>query len=210
MNVPIIALRRSILTLAVLLAACAAPDKPVTLLTLPPRLDTPPPAPLDAARVLQIGRVSIPEYLSARSARYRADDSSLRPWPSTVWAERLEISLTRDLAAALRTRLPGWQVCDDHCPAPPSHRLTVDLTVLEHQRSRAELQSQAHWSWQPTTRGSAAVAGQRSGLIRGLADTPQAGATAMAAWVDMLAGSIAAQIGGDAAALRPSSPTPPL
>lgn len=198
------ALRRATLTLAVLLAACAAADKQTTLLTLPPRLETPAQTPLDAARVLQIDRVSIPEYLSARSARYRADDSSLRPWPSTVWAERLEVSLTRDLAAALRTQLPGWQVCDDHCPAAPSHRLTVDLTVLEHQRSRAELQSQARWSWQPSTRGSAAVAGQRSGVIRGLADTPQAGATAMAAWVDLLASSIAAQVRGEPAA----SPAP--
>lgn len=182
--------------LALLLAACAAPSPQVTLLTLPPRLDTPPPAPLDTSRVLQVGRVAIPEYLSARSARYRADDSSLTTWPATVWAERLELSLTRDLAAALRTRLPGWQVCEEHCPAPASHRLSLDLTVLEHVRSRGELQAQARWSWQPSARGATAVAGQRSGLVRGLADTPQAGATAMANWMDTLAGAIAEQLQG--------------
>jgi uncharacterized lipoprotein YmbA len=187
-------LLRLALLATVVLAACAAPSLPVTLLTLPPRLETAAPAPLDPRRVLQIGRVAVPEYLSARSARYRADDSSLAAWPGTVWAERLEISLTRDLAAALRARLPGWQVCDDHCPAPPSHRLVVDLNVLEQVRSRGELQAQASWSWRPTARDGQAVTGQRSGLMRGLADTPQAGAVAMAAWVDSLATSIAAQL----------------
>lgn len=179
---------------AAALAGCAAPSPPVTLLTLPPRLESAAPAALDPQRVLQLGRVSVPEYLAARSARYRADDSSLSPWPGTVWAERLEISLTRDLAAALRTRLPGWQVCEDHCPAPPSHRLTVDLPVLEHVRSRGELQTQARWSWQAASSGSVPVAGQRSGVVRGLADTPQAGATAMAGWMDTLAAAVAEQL----------------
>lgn len=184
---------------ALALCGCAAPTPQVTLLTLPPRLDTPAPAPLDPARVLQLGRLDIPEYLSARSARYRADDSSLTAWPSTVWAERLEISLTRDLAAALRLQLPGWQVCEAHCPAPPSHRLSVNLPVLEHVRSRAELQAQATWSWQRADRSAPATAGQRSTLVRGLADTPQAGAGAMARWMDTLAGAIAAQLNAPAA-----------
>lgn len=182
-----------LLTIAAL-TGCAAPSPTVTLLTLPPRLDTAAPAPLDPQRVLQLGRVAVPEYLAARSARFRADDSSLSPWPGTVWAERLEISLTRDLAAALRTRLPGWQVCEAHCPATPSHRLTVDLPVLEQVRSRGELQAQARWSWQAAAHAAAPVAGQRSGLVRGLADTPQAGAVAMAGWMDTLATAIAAQL----------------
>lgn len=196
---PHLPIRPLLLCLAATLVftGCAAPTPPVTLLTLPPRLDTPPPTALDAHRVLQLGRVSIPEYLAARSARYRADDSSLAPWPGAVWAERLEISLTRDLAAALRTRLPGWQVCESLCPAAPSHRLTVDLPVLEQVRGRGELQAQARWSWQALAPGDPPpAAGQRSGLVRGLADTPQAGATAMANWMDTLAAAIAAQLQG--------------
>ena len=181
--------------LATVLAGCAAPAQQTTLLTLPPRLAAAPDAALDTTRVLQLARLTIPEYLTARSARYRADDNTLAPWPATVWAERLEVALTRDLAAALRLRLPGWQVCEDRCPAPPSHRLNVELSALEHQRSAHTLQAQARWSWQATSSPPPLpTAGQRNGTINGLADTPQAGAAAMAAWNDRLAEQIAEQI----------------
>lgn len=188
------------LTLATLLAACAAPAPQTTLLTLPPRLSAAPDAPLDPTRVLQLARLSIPEYLTARSARYRADDNTLAPWPATVWAERLEVALTRDLAAALRPRLPGWQVCDDHCPATPSHRLSVTLNALEHQRTARTLQAQARWSWQAIA-AHTSTAGQRSSALPVAADTAQAGAAAMAVWIDQLAEQIAQQI--------KAAPTPP-
>lgn len=194
---------------AISLAGCAAPPPATTLLTLPPRLASAPEAPLDATRVLQLARLTIPEYLTARSARYRADDHTLAPWPATVWAERLEVALTRDLAAALRLRLPGWQVCEDHCPATPSHRLTVELDALEHQRSAHTLQARAHWSWQAMAAQSAPpTTGQRSGTINGLADTPQAGAAAMAVWIDQLADTIAAPL--KQAATTTASTTAPL
>lgn len=178
---------------AALLAACAAPASHSTLLTLPPRVDTAPAAPLDAGRVLQLGRLAVPEYLTARSVRYRSDPSTLTTWPATVWAERLEVALTRDLGTALRQHLPGWQVCVDRCPAPPSHRLRVDLPVLEHLRSSHTLQAQAHWSWQAGHDGPA-VTGQREATLGPLADSPQAAAIAMAAWNDQLAEAIARQL----------------
>jgi len=178
---------------AALLAACAAPASRSTLLTLPPRGDTAPAAPLDPGRVLQLGRLTVPEYLTARSVRYRSDPSTLTAWPATVWAERLEVALTRDLGTALHQRLPGWQVCVDHCPVPPSHRVQVDLPVLEHLRSSHTLQAQAHWSWQ-AGHDSPAVTGQRAATLGPLADSPQAAAVAMAAWNDQLAEAIARQL----------------
>lgn len=186
------ALRFGLVCAAAWLAGCAAPAQHTTLLTLPPRLAPAPETALNPAQVLQVARLSIPEYLTARSARYRADDNTLMPWPATVWAERLEVALTRDLASALRQRLPGWQVCDELCPLPPSHRLQVTLSALEHQRSSRTLQAQARWSWQTIgPQAAAPTTGQRSGTITGLADSPQAGAAAMAAWMDQLADGIA-------------------
>ena len=94
--------------------------------------------------MLAVRRVSVPEYLETRRVRYRADDTTLSEWPNTFWAERFEISVTRELVAALRRGLPGWSVCEAACPdQPPNLHLQVDLAPLDFLRASRRLQLRA-------------------------------------------------------------------
>jgi len=128
---------------------------------------------------LALRRVSVPEYLESRRVRYRADDTTLSEWPNTFWAERFEISVTRELAAALRRGLPGWSVCEATCPdQPPNLNLQVELAPLDFMRASQRLQLRAR----VTVSGAASTTAQMRELaveIVAAADTPHAHAQAV-------------------------------
>ena len=138
------------LSLVVLLAGCASPAPPPVLLALPALAGAAAPgAPAAVAavpppRVLALRRIAIPEYLVARRVRYRADASTLAEWPHTFWAERIEVAVMREFAAALRQRLPGWTVCDAACAdLAPELNLQVELAPLDYLRSTRRLDARA-------------------------------------------------------------------
>ncbi len=136
---------------ACVLAACASSTPAPVLLTLPPALATAPtptgnlsasaaaPAP-----VLAVRRLNLPEYLVARRVRYRADASTLAEWPNTYWAERIEIGMSREFAAALRRQLPGWTLCNGQCgDLTPQLSLQIDFAPLDFVRATQKLQARA-------------------------------------------------------------------
>ena len=181
--------------LAFLLAACASGGgggRP-RLLTLPSA-----PAPTAAAvlpaRVLTLRRVELPEYLLSRHVRYRADAATLGEWPDAVWAERIEVGVTRELAAALRSRLPGWTVCDGTCVDGSAGDLVlrVGFAPFDVQRSTRRLQAQldAQASADGATRWRLQ---QRIDVALG-ADTPQAHAQAVADALGVTADAVAARL----------------
>ena len=135
-------------TLAALLAGCAASSPAPVLLTLPPvAMPTPAAAVLStpaAPPLLAVRRVNIPEYLVARRVRYRADAATLAEWPNTYWAERIEIGVSRQFVSALRQQLPGWTMCDTNCgDQAPLLTLQVDLVPMDYLRSAQKLQARA-------------------------------------------------------------------
>ena len=135
-------------TLAALLAGCAASSPAPVLLTLPPvAMPTPAAAVLGtpaAPPLLAVRRVNIPEYLVARRVRYRADAATLAEWPNTYWAERIEIGVSRQFVSALRQQLPGWTMCDTNCgDQAPLLTLQVDLVPMDYLRSAQKLQARA-------------------------------------------------------------------
>jgi uncharacterized lipoprotein YmbA len=135
------------LSLAALIAGCASPTPPPVLLALPALAGATPTAAGSAGvppRVLALRRVAIPEYLVARRVRYRADASTLAEWPHTFWAERIEVAVMREFAAALRQRLPGWTVCEAACAdLAPELNLQVDLAPLDYLRGARRLDARA-------------------------------------------------------------------
>jgi uncharacterized lipoprotein YmbA len=135
------------LSLAALIAGCASPTPPPVLLALPALAGATPTAAGSAGvppRVLALRRVAIPEYLVARRVRYRADASTLAEWPHTFWAERIEVAVMREFAAALRQRLPGWTVCEAACAdLAPELNLQVDLAPLDYLRGVRRLDARA-------------------------------------------------------------------
>jgi uncharacterized lipoprotein YmbA len=141
---------------ALILAGCSTPPPP-TLLSLPlpepvAAASLPASAPAPAAstaatpRALTVRRVGIPEYLQTDAVRYRLADNTLVEWPGTAWAERLEVGMTSHLALRLRQALPGWTVCDAHCPALSKGLvLIVDIAPLDYVRPAGTLRADVRW-----------------------------------------------------------------
>jgi uncharacterized lipoprotein YmbA len=185
--------------LAGLLAACASPSPAPVLLTLPATATASPGAAAESpgagasAPLLAVRRVNIPEYLVARRVRYRADASTLAEWPNTYWAERIEIGVSREFVAALRTHLPGWSLCDTNCgDESPTLSLQVDLVPLDYLRGTRKLQARARIVVSGTGAAPKALQAQEVAYeLPGHADTPQAQAQAMAMLIQQVAAAAA-------------------
>jgi uncharacterized lipoprotein YmbA len=180
------------------LLGCASPEAPrpalLTVSAAPPAAGSAAPSPATGRTVIVLRRVELPEYLLARRVRYRESASLLAEWPDTVWAERMEIGITRELAAALRQRLPGWTLCDGACAdgLPGEVLLYVDFSALDLRRASSRLQVAAHA--QSTHRGAAAWDWSQSFETPVRADTPQAHADAIGAALGTVADALAARL----------------
>lgn len=142
-----------------MLAACGSkPPRQWIALPLPaaePPASTSPTASMpgqglayDVTPVLVVRRLNVPEYMQTSSVRYRQSDSVLAEWPDVRWADRLEVGMTEHLVMRLRSRLPGWVVCDRQCPmAASAITLTVDLSPMDYVRSARELRTEARWTF---------------------------------------------------------------
>lgn len=182
------------LGLACALGACVSADPPPALLTLPAPSGPSGPSGASAAppatRLLSVKRVVIPEYLQARQVRYRIDDATLVSWPHIVWAERLEVSLTRSVVAALGQQLNGWTVCDGLCAGGgPQAQWVVELTQADWLRSTRTLR--ARWRWSLLAADGSRVLAQGQGQFDTAlsADTPLAYAQALARLAERMAQS---------------------
>lgn len=184
---------------ALLLGACAGNGPPPTLLTLPAgAVVSPTTSPTSAATggTLVVRRVSIPEYLQTRRVRYRADASTLQEWPQVSWAERLEVGVTRELAAALRRALPGWTICEGSCPEGQAQiSLQLDLRPLDLVRTEAALHASARWSLSQTGAAALPAPEHFDARIPVKADTPQGHAEAISAFLQALATKVAKRAG---------------
>jgi len=204
-----------------LVAGCASRAPDPLLVALPPieaaRLAAPgasATAPSAAssteqAPVLLVRRVSVPEYMASRRIRYWTDASTLAEWPDAYWAERLEIGITREYAAALRAALPGWTVCEGTCPdRAPTLTVTARFLRLDMLRQQRMLHT--------TVQIEIAAPGGASGTTsRGLdsiqrlatpsdADTVQGHAKA----ISHVLSTLGTRTANHALELRPGAPLP--
>ena len=186
--------------LAAVVAACASSSPAPVLLTLPPTgaLATAAVAPGEpaSAPLLAVRRVAIPEYLVSRRVRYRADAATLAEWPNTYWAERIEISVSREFVSALRQQLPGWTMCDTNCgDQMPGLNLQVSFVPMDFVRGARTLQARARI----TLSGASLPARELSTKdlsveIPAHADTAQAHAQAISTLIEKVAAEAAPMI----------------
>ncbi len=137
----------SLIVATLLVVGCASTPAP-TLLTLPaavmgsPAASVPAGVLTGASPVLALARIEVPEYLVSRRVRYRTNDATLAEWPDTYWAERIEVSLSREFVAALRDRLPIWRVCEANCgEMSPALGLRVVLNRMDYTRGDRSLKA---------------------------------------------------------------------
>ena len=187
------------LGVVLLLAGCAGAGGRPQLLTLP---SAPAPAASAAstlpARVLTLRRVELPEYLLSRHLRYRADAATLGEWPEAVWAERIEVGASRELAAALRARLPGWTVCDGACADGGAGDVVLRVAFAPFDVQRAARRLQAGMDAQASAGSATRWRLQQSLDVALGADTPQAHAQAIADALGRAADALAARLRADA------------
>ena len=149
---------------------------------------------------LAVRRVTLPEYLVSRRVRYRADAATLAEWPNTYWAERIEIGVAREFAAALRQQLPGWAVCDVNCgDAAPQLSLEVDLLAMDYLRGSQTLRARARITVRSRANGAAAPSRQAPAEELAIdlpvgADTAQAHAQAIAELIQQVARAAVLQV----------------
>lgn len=181
------------------LAGCAS-STPSTLLALP---DTAAIAsPLTSVRkvmasmpVAAVARLEIPEYLSSRRVRYKVDASTVGEWPGTYWAERIEVSFTREFTKSLQTRLPTWRLCEGSCTElSPVVSLVVVVSQMDYVRGEKKLYGAAKISINRQSSSQNALLGEeRRYEIIATGDSAQAQAQAIS--------ELLRQIAADAAAL---------
>lgn len=117
-------------TLLALLAGCAGAPPPRLMLLAN---DGAQPAETAAVRpLLVVRRVALPEYLDRRAFVYRSSASEVTPFDDVVWAERLDVSVTRWIVEQLATDLPAYEVASTvAAERRPALTLNVELQSFE-------------------------------------------------------------------------------
>lgn len=154
--------RRALAAAVVTTVAGCASNPSAVLLMLPPAVAAPstvaasstavasPATNRSASRVLSVSRIEVPEYLTTRRVRYRADASAVAEWPDTFWGERIEVGMSREFMAALHAQLPAWGLCEASCSEQsPTASLQVQLSRVDYMRSERRLRANARiavWS----------------------------------------------------------------
>lgn len=184
------------------LTGCGFSKEPVgVFLSLPLEMSTASPSASDPQPgrplpLLAVRRVQIPEYLHSTRVRYRDSAETLAEWPGIRWAERLEVSLTRQLSLALNLVTRPGTACDDNCASAPTlGSLQVSYLTLDHVRSAGQLHAQVNWRLTPSA-GSSAVPrlGQLTLMERVQPDSAAGQAAAMARLNTQVARQIAAAL----------------
>ncbi|WP_028310026.1 PqiC family protein [Derxia gummosa] len=192
-----------ILALAlVLLAGCAARAPSLQLVALP-AAPVASAAPQVNGLVLTLRRVALPEYLQSREVRFRDGAAGVTSWPGSVWAERVEVGATRELAIALRRALPAVLVCDSACAeAMPTRRvLAVDVVKLDVDRAARRLDSELRWSLlDPRSVQTAPVTGVVARSLPLDGDSAEAAARGLSALLGAAAEDVAQTLAARAAA----------
>lgn len=133
------------------IAGCASSAPEQHLLALPtPAFPDKASVPAQAGdtRWLQVGRLEIPEYWQSRAVRYR-EGNEVKTWENTVWAERVEVGLTRNLGIELEHALPApWQLCPQRCDGSARRpvRLLISLSPMDYDRNTQTLSAWAQWT----------------------------------------------------------------
>ncbi len=196
-------LRRHLLSLLCLIgvAGCASSLPPRRLIVVPsvpiaasasaPSLGGPSALAPTGLHVV-VGVVSVPEQLQHREVRYQGDMSVLKSWPDAIWAERIEVGLTRRLSQALYQASPaqGWWT---HEEEQAQARLLVDIQQLDIDPAQGRLSAMTRWGLvtrQGVTLASGSVRSQRVVVVHSAADQ----AMAMGEWVDGMAQEIVNQL----------------
>lgn len=182
--------------LTAMLVACGSTPVPRTLVIIPSAAE----ASATDARASGVQRgptagfevavlsVKLPEHWQRRGVLHLKGDAELEAWPDAIWAERVEIGMTRRLSQSLRQRAPefGWWPSEE-TQAP--RRLLVDVQQLDVMAQRGQLVSVLHWRL-IDRQGRVLGAGSQSQKLDVRVSGAQEEAQALGAWLDSVADAI--------------------
>ena len=81
--------------------------------------------------VIALKQISVPDYMDTTDILSRDGQNELKPSLTGRWGERLSMGITRALAVALATRLPGIVVDHTGSAAHPALTLLIDLDAFD-------------------------------------------------------------------------------
>jgi uncharacterized protein len=179
----------------ILVAGCAGPPASRSYVLGDP-VDPEPVTVTQSGRpVIRLLPVSVPDYLDTRDILLRSGPNEVKASPTGRWAERVSVGVTRALAAALTTRLPGADVVSDQPVEPPAQQIVVDVQAFEIGPDRKCLLT-ARWTLSSGD-GDRVLRRERDSFVEQATDTSDAAiAAAMSRAIDRLAARIVAATPG--------------
>lgn len=145
-----------------------------------------------AGQEVAVLAIKLPEHWQRRGVLHLQGDAELKAWPDAIWAERVEVGMTRRLSQALRQRAPefGWWPSDG---TQASRRLIVDVQQLDVMAQRGQLVSVLHWRLidrQGRVLGAGSLSPKQDVRVSGAQEQAQA----LGAWLDNVAEAIASGV----------------
>jgi uncharacterized lipoprotein YmbA len=192
--------RLRIVALGLLLTGCAAAPPP-RLILLTNDLAAPPAAVGAARPLLAVRSVQLPEYLLRAAVVYRSASAELARFPDAVWAERLNVAVTRWIAQQLAADLPQYEVRAYGGTTTPAAALEVTLYRFEALAPQT-FQLRGDWRLVPLSVATAPAGGTLAVDVPLSAVTPEAVVVAMNAALEQATRSIAEHL----RALPPGAP----
>ena len=180
----------------------SAGPPPVTYVLGPPPPITTSTEPLIGRPVIELKRVTVPDYLDVSDIMVRQSANVLAPSPTGRWGERLSVGVTRALAFDLSIRLPHFIVTT----TPGDGSAFEILVEIEDFAPRADgtVVLLARWRLLGET-AHRTLAGERVSLADRAAGSDDAAiAAAMTREVDDLAARVAAGIQHASSRFRPT------
>jgi uncharacterized protein len=81
--------------------------------------------------VVEVARVSLPDYLDSTDIQQRDGRNELKISHTGRWGERLSVGITRDLALAVAKRLPRFVVVRTAAPDQATRRVLTDIDAFD-------------------------------------------------------------------------------
>ena len=115
-----------------LLMGCQASGPPPRIYVLTPPVDPVPGVRPETGRpVLELAKVSLPDYLDSSDILLRDGRNELKPSTTGKWGERLSVGITHALGATLARRLPRVLVVQAALSGQNARRLLVDVEAFD-------------------------------------------------------------------------------
>ena len=120
-----------------LLMGCQSSGPPPRIYVLTPPVEAVPGVRAEGTRpVMELAKVSLPDYLDSSDILFRDGRNELKSSQTGKWGERLSVGITHALGAALTRRMPKVLIVQSALSGQATRRLLVDVEAFDIRADR--------------------------------------------------------------------------